>query len=571
MRQVELEENPKQDDPIGKTDYHFFTKEVADRYRANDLAVMESQKESMVEEPVTLPNGKTITQLSTKRPFYDKDGQVAGVVGNTVDITHVKEIEAELRTAKEKVAEAKAKQALFDCVAQVSHDIRSPLAALNTALKNLSHLPEDQRILIRNAVRRINDIANNLLVEYRNDNQNDSNKQRVDSQQHSMKPELLASLLDTLVSEKIAQINNPSIELDLDIHEEAFGTFVSLDAIQFKRVISNLLNNAVEAIEGAGKIILRVIRQLDRVILEVHDNGKGIPADKLDKIKQGGTSYGKKAGSGIGLATAIEFFKQIKGDFDLTSELGKGTTLTIDLPTAIAPDWFKESLTIQPNFTLVVLDDDKSIHSIWTSRCQPLINQITVKHTYSSTEFRECCESADFSSTLFLMDYELLNSEESGLDLIERLDLGDLAVLVTSRYEEQSVKERAQRLNVKIIPKNFSPYIPIKLLNKSESALVFLDDDRALTTVWEREADYKGISILTFNRVADLEEALPTIDKNTPIYIDSNLGGEVNGEEFAKELYGKGFQQLYLASGHPESHFGKLPWIKGFTGKEPPF
>lgn len=71
MRQVELEENPKQDDPIGKTDYHFFTKEVADRYRANDLAVMESQKESTVEEPVTLPNGKTITQLSTKRPFKE--------------------------------------------------------------------------------------------------------------------------------------------------------------------------------------------------------------------------------------------------------------------------------------------------------------------------------------------------------------------------------------------------------------------------------------------------------------------------------------------------------------------
>ena len=59
-----------------------------------------------------------------------------------------------------------AKKALTTLTAQVAHDIRSPLTALNTCLKNLPQLPEKQRILMENASNRINDIANNLLQQY---------------------------------------------------------------------------------------------------------------------------------------------------------------------------------------------------------------------------------------------------------------------------------------------------------------------------------------------------------------------------------------------------------------------
>ncbi|MBI4655943.1 MAG: HAMP domain-containing histidine kinase, partial [Elusimicrobia bacterium] len=54
-------------------------------------------------------------------------------------------------------------EALVNLSAQVAHDIRSPLVALDAALKNTAYLPEKQRIIVRHAVNRIRDIANNLL------------------------------------------------------------------------------------------------------------------------------------------------------------------------------------------------------------------------------------------------------------------------------------------------------------------------------------------------------------------------------------------------------------------------
>ena len=179
--------------------------------------------------------------------------------------------------------------------------------------------------------------------------------------------------------------------------------------------------------------------------------------------------------------------------------------------------------------------------------------------------------TTDLSKIQFLVDYELLGSDETGLELIERLNLKSRAILVTSRYEEIRVRTHAANLNVKIIPKNYSPYIPISLVSEDTPKLIFIDDDKTLTGAWEQEAKFKGIFIKTFNRTAELRKILPILAKNTPIYIDSNLREPISGEIFAKELYEQGFTELYLASGHPKSYFGDLPWIKNFVSKEPPF
>lgn len=69
-------------DVIGKSDYQLFSKETADEYRKNDLEVMNLKAEMTREEVNQLPNGEKIIQLSTKRPLWDKEGNVVGVVGN---------------------------------------------------------------------------------------------------------------------------------------------------------------------------------------------------------------------------------------------------------------------------------------------------------------------------------------------------------------------------------------------------------------------------------------------------------------------------------------------------------
>ena len=63
------------------------------------------------------------------------------------------------------------------------------------------------------------------------------------------------------------------------------------------------------------------------------------------------------------------------------------------------------------------------------------------------------------------MDYEIIGSPITGLDLIEELGIQNQSILVTSRYEDFLIQERCEILNVKLIPKSMSPFIPIEISN----------------------------------------------------------------------------------------------------------
>ncbi|MDI1351267.1 MAG: PAS domain-containing protein, partial [bacterium] len=84
---------------LDKTDYQLFNQQTAD-YRKNDIEVMNEKKEISFEENILLDSGEQITLLSIKTPLYDINGEVSGVLGNTINITHIKKIEMELKQAK---------------------------------------------------------------------------------------------------------------------------------------------------------------------------------------------------------------------------------------------------------------------------------------------------------------------------------------------------------------------------------------------------------------------------------------------------------------------------------------
>jgi len=465
--------------------------------------------------------------------------------------------------------------AIAEVTTQVAHDIRSPLAALNTALKDLKELPEQKRILIRNATRRISDIANNLLVKYK---VKENEKADKDGEQKNMKAELVSSLLEHLISEKRIQLAEKLIEIILELGNSTHSCFVNLEPENFKRVISNLINNAFEAIETTkGTIRVGLTRQDNDLIIKIIDNGKGIPENILPKIKQGGISSGKKGGFGLGISGAIQNIKNWNGSYDIQSKVGEGTTFTITLPISEEPDWFQGYITFSPNTHIVVLDDDESIHNVWQTRFHnnPENKSVTLDHFYESSNFTEYCKTSHSEHDLFLVDYELVNSNETGLDMIEQLDLKKQAILVTSRYEEPEIRERIRKLGVKIIPKSFAPYIPISMvygaIKGEQPKLIFIDDDKTLTEIWEMRASCIKTKIAIYNRSEDFKKVMDRYNKNIPIYIDSDLKEKLPGEMFAKFLYDQGFHNLYLATGYENSKFGNLPWIKKVVNKEAPF
>lgn len=102
---------------------------------------------------------------------------------------------------------------------------------------------------------------------------------------------------------------------------------------QLKQVLINLIKNGMEALEGMKEpgLNLSVKRVFDQVLLEVSDNGPGIPADLLDKIFVPFFST-KPEGSGIGLSLSRQIIRNHGGQLSVSSEQGKGTRFRILLP-----------------------------------------------------------------------------------------------------------------------------------------------------------------------------------------------------------------------------------------------
>lgn len=356
---------------------------------------------------------------------------------------------------------------------QVSHDIRSPLSALNMIIGSLKNIPEDQRIIMRSASSRINDIANELLFSGQAKHKTSDVKKKVETKLNNeilLSIELLPALIDVLVTEKRIQFrekSNITIETEFD---DSYGAFVKINSVEFKRVISNLINNSVEALKrDDGRIIVAIRRYSSKTILSIRDNGNGIPPHILEKLGQMGVTHGKEgtdSGSGLGVYHAKKTIMSFGAEFEINSQEGMGTEIKMEFPKPETPNWFVSELQIKSSQLIVALDDDQSILGVWKQRIKELNNsQIKLITLTSENDFFEWIENnkANIEATLFLMDFELLNQKNTGLDLIEKFKLTN-AILVTSRYEESSIRKRCDLLGVRQIPKGMAPFVPIDIL-----------------------------------------------------------------------------------------------------------
>src|SRR5207248_1738854 len=115
--------------------------------------------------------------------------------------------------------------------------------------------------------------------------------------------------------------------------------------------------------------------------------------DDLPKLTSHGKelSFGKKEGYGLGLRHAYTVANSCGGSITIESSVGKDTIVTITLPLVTAPVWFRDSIKIQSYQKIIALDDDPSIHHVWSQRFNPHIkdNQIELKHLSSTQQFRD--------------------------------------------------------------------------------------------------------------------------------------------------------------------------------------
>jgi signal transduction histidine kinase len=210
--------------------------------------------------------------------------------------------------------------------AMIAHEVRNPLSsiALNTELLE-EELPEtgEAKSLcssIHREVDRLTAITEEYLAFSR-----------------LPKPKVAREPVNKLVGD-LAEF----VEEDLAVKSVKLGVELGpgeptamIDAAQIRQCLINLLRNATEAVtaKGGGRVTLRTRTGGDRVVIEVEDDGTGIPADVLPRLFDTFFST-KESGSGLGLALTQQIVKDHGGDIEVDSTVGKGTTFKVSVPAA---------------------------------------------------------------------------------------------------------------------------------------------------------------------------------------------------------------------------------------------
>lgn len=404
------------------------------------------------------------------RQLHEQAKEISGLKGQfevTSSVSEFKTLESMLNHMLVRVNESSLKLTEYEREAskvqvarQVAHDIRSPLSALMMLSSNSSELSEPKLILLRNAVARINDIANSLRSKSRSS---------ADSEMQNFS---LPFCIEEIVSEKRNYCDRLGVRLKFEVTRENFNIFSKIQPVEFKRVLSNLINNSIEASNRHTVISVELIAKApgDLVKVIVRDTGCGISREIIDRVFENGFSFNKPGGSGLGLFHAREQVKTWGGQIHLESVLNVGTTVTIEIPQSTPPPFWCQEIDFARYDQVVVVDDSESVHDVWRAR---LTEATQLNSVYEIESFIGVVDQDTnrnrTGKVLYLVDYEFAGSSSSGLDHIAKLTANERAhvILVTSHAHEPSVVARCQALGLRLLPKSLIALVPLGSANSS--------------------------------------------------------------------------------------------------------
>jgi signal transduction histidine kinase len=222
--------------------------------------------------------------------------------------------------------------------ANLSHELRTPvniifssLQVLNLKIEAIKDKSQQEsiskytNIAVQNTYRLLK-LVNNLI---------DSNK--ITSGYFDFKPQsydlifFVESICQSIV--EFAKTKNIEVIFDTEIEEKV----ILFDLDKMERIILNILSNAIKFSNDGDKIEIFIKEVNDMIEIKISDSGIGIPKDKIgcifDRFKQVDNHHVRKGeGSGIGLYLVKSLVDMHNGDISVESELGKGTTFTINIP-----------------------------------------------------------------------------------------------------------------------------------------------------------------------------------------------------------------------------------------------
>lgn len=443
---------------IGKTFAELFPKSERS-FLEDDLEVMRTG-EPVLNSTGYLETRKGLRQILTNKiPYKDINGKIIGIIGFAVDVTDIKQAEKEKLELEEKLSQLEKMEAIGRLAGGVAHDLNNVLSAVVSYPDLLLKKMDDDDPLrkpietIRKSGQKAAAIVEDLLTLAR---------RGVPVTEVVNLNVIITNYLESPEYEKL-KAHNPQVRLKTRFDKDLFN--IKGSPIHLTKTVMNLVSNAAEATLRKGTVTLSTANRYldhsiksydlsvpegDYVVLTVADTGIGIKAEDMKKIFE--PFYTKKvmgrSGTGLGMAVVWGTVKDHKGNINVMSTEGKGTTIEIYFPIT-REQLLKDKLSVPIKEYLgngeriLVVDDMSEQREISTLLLTTL--NYKVDAVSSGLEAVEYINKQPVD--LVILDM-IMAPGIDGLDTYKRLiklNPGQKAI-ITSGYSETDRVREAQRL-----------------------------------------------------------------------------------------------------------------------------
>lgn len=333
-------------------------KELGEGYKVTELYDLEGNKMSIEETPIyRVKSGEIVRNNIVKfkkndmeyyniisgTPIYDNSFNLLYGVVSFLDVTEVMKSQQDLQEVQEKLLAVEreknegleqAMEMKDEFLSFISHEFRTPLNVINTAIQTLNLVYSNQMTekiktymgtIKQNTNRQLRLVNNILDITRVNAGSIKINKKNID-----------IVFLTKAITESVYEFASKK-GVRLTFISKLTKKIVGIDDEKYERIILNLLSNAIKFTPAGKSIVVNLHSAKTNICIEVKDNGIGIPRNKIDVIferfGQVESSLSRQAeGTGIGLSLVKRFVEALGGSVSVKSNLGKGTTFKILLP-----------------------------------------------------------------------------------------------------------------------------------------------------------------------------------------------------------------------------------------------
>jgi len=234
----------------------------------------------------------------------------------------VKQKTEEIKKAHQALLRSERLAAMGKAVAYITHEIKNPLIAIggfsNQLLRSVKDQEEKKKLeIIVTEAKRLEAFLKDI---------GQFAKEAMPQKEIFNINEIVQKIMTVVESELVSR------KINLKTWLSPIPLFVYADIDQIKQILLNVIKNAMESMSEGGQLTIETLKNKE-VVIKIKDTGSGIPEESLDKVFEPFFST-KKGGTGLGLSICHKLISVNQGEICIESEVGKGTLVTMRLPSS---------------------------------------------------------------------------------------------------------------------------------------------------------------------------------------------------------------------------------------------